>query len=463
MVGLTDFQKHSKLPCQDSRRSECISPPLHIARALFVRHTTSYSNSVPAECIAITHITANSNVVRFSILLPFLQRYKHISIQQRTKLSCINMSLEATQIKGGDVSIPVVVDTKYDVEQCNMTLDETTIVDADHSFKNNCSDHHFMFRLYVKPFTRDPSTTITPIRLLNHYNQHLPQFLQRPTLASPLLSQNTEFNHNNIYSTVDESVRNRMSDEWNDIWHRLRTFIRQDTLIQAVKQENFVSFCLLLFFIAYLYIGLFSSTQLMVDISNSGALLIHVIVTILMCGVVFHVYTKLGEANLSITNERKKLELLSVFASIVLLWILFQIFYYFGTGDTDSDDVDWHVYHVMTVTISWLSYIVIIVLGIMYRSHIVVVSMEKGRHNEALQKIHDEIKSINQGIRYFTFHPTIQNDKSNVMMEVYCKNKNVISTSQPQLPSSSAALSKRRGRNIVEVASSNFNPKELPV
>ena len=373
------------------------------------------------------------------------------------------MSLEATPIKGGDVSIPVVVDTEYDVEQCNMTLDETTIVDADHSFKNNCSDHHFMFRLYVKPFTRDPSTTITPIRLLNHYNQHLPQFLQRPTLASPLLSQNTEFNHNNIYSTVDESVRNRMSDEWNDIWHRLRTFIRQDTLIQAVKQENFVSFCLLLTFLVHLYIGLFSSTQLMVDISNSGALLIHVFVTILMCGVVFHVYTKLGEANLSLTNERKKLELLSVFASIVLLWILFQIFYYFGTGDTDSDDVDWHVYHVMTVTISSLSYIVIIILGIMYRSHIVVVSMEKGRHNEALQKIHDEIKSINQGIRYFTFHPTIQNDKSNVMMEVYCKNKNGISTSQPQFPSSSAALSKRRGRNIVEVASSNSNPKELPV
>ena len=425
---------------------------------------TSYSNSVPAECIAITHIPVNSNVVHFSILLPFLQRYKHISIQQRTKLSCINMSLEATPIKGGDVSIPVVVDAEYDVEQCNMTLDETTIIDyADHSFKNNCSDHHFMFRLYVKPFTRDPSTTITPIRLLNHYNQHLPQFLQRPTLASPLLSQNTEFNHNNIYSTVDESVRNRMSDEWNDIWHRLRTFIRQDTLIQAVKQENFVSFCLLLTFLVHLYIGLFSSTQLMVDISNSGALLIHVIVTILMCGVVFHVYTKLGEANLSITNERKKLELLSVFASIVLLWILFQIFYYFGTGDTDSDDVDWHVYHVMTVTISSLSYIVIIILGIMYRSHIVVVSMEKGRHNEALQKIYDEIKSINQGIRYFTFHPTIQNDKSNVMMEVYCKNKNGISTSQPQLPSSSAALSKRRGRNIVEVASSNSNPKELPV
>lgn len=91
-----------------------------------------------------------------------------------------------------------------------------------------------------------------------------------------------------------------------------------------------------------------------------------------------------------------------------------------------------------------------------------VVEVDKGRHDEVLQKVLDEIKRMNNGLTYFLLHPTIQKHKSNVVMEVYRKNKNGISNSLSHLPSSSVSLLKRKTRNI-EMTSTNYHLEEIPV
>ena len=127
-----------------------------------------------------------------------------------------------------------------------------------------------------------------------------------------------------------------------------------------------------------------------------------------------------------------------------------------------DDHVDWHFYYCLFVVTSSLSYIVIIILGILCDGDIMVVAVDKGRHDEVVQKVLDEIKRMNNGLTYFLLHPTIQKHKSNVVMEVYCKNKNGISNSLSHLPSSSVSLLKRKTRNI-EMTSTNYHLEEIPV
>ena len=382
------------------------------------------------------------------------------------------LTLEATPNEKVQ-SILAVVDVEDDVERCTLTCDESTTaastsIVTNPSFKNSCCDHHFMLRLTVKPLTLFPSTAVTPIRHLKHYCQKLPQHLRQPTLSSPLLSKRTEY-QSNKYSVQDPSEQNRMNDEWNDIWPQVRIFIRQNALMQELKQENLVSFGLLLICFVYLYIGLFSSTQL-IDFAKLARndsdydeevlllLLIYVVVTVLMCGVVFYMYTKFGDANFSKSNELVKLLVLIVFSWFIAIWMLIILHDYYETGESD-----WHWYYVSTVTMSTLSYLVIVILGIVYHRKVANIVVYRGRHDEALQKIHDEIKCISTGLSYFVLHPTIRNDKSNVMVEVYFKTKSAISLSQPQLPLSSVSMSKPNQGVSDMVSGANRYAEDLPV
>lgn len=379
------------------------------------------------------------------------------------------MTLAVTRIDDCSGEFPVVpavvLGSTKDVESMCVAIDTElsksngdSIIDADHYDNNN---NHYMFRLYVRPFTLFSSNAVTPIRYLKHYSIYIPRHVvPSVTLSSPLLRSD----YNNTDNTINEDddyyyESYRMNDEWNDIWSQCRIFIRQGTLIQAVKQENLVSVGLLLTIITCLYIGLFSGMQLIDfsklidnDSSEDGhliLLLIDFIVTAIAGAIVFYFYTKYGSANISSINEQRKRLALKGFALTLAIWIFFLINNHFSTEESN------HFFHVTAVATSSLSSLVLVIGGVYYRRRLVDAAADKGQHDEALQNVHDEIKCISNALHYFVLQPTVRHDKSDIAVDVSFKNNDGSEISQLPLPtlnsismSTNAVTAKRRGRNV---------------
>ena len=269
---------------------------------------------------------------------------------------------------------------------------------------NRNEPKYYIARMQVIPFYPfNLNHRITP----KHHLHEVP----RLSLLPPFLSQSSSDGGSN-----GRKQQQQMNDEWKSIWQQIFDFMRQDTELQKIMNEDKMIYgTLVLSMLITLAIGLVFLDNLIYVIG---------VATVLIFCVLFAIPTYINYGDSShrfgrITELPSTSYIMKLLPIVILLTI--TIFSLMEIDDT-SDRISYGIFAMIPIfSIIYLLHVACYIPILISCRNRFYFNLE--RHQKALKRVYYHIKHIgDENVSYFTLRPKISFEDSKIVVDVYYKN-----------------------------------------